>query len=276
LLWTYEADDKYTESYLAPNWWVRPQFASCGMVYFGHEEHSPQEPKPRGSPYFALDVETGQVVWKIDGAFRQTQWGGRSMIGDSIIITQDTFDQQIYAIGKGPSSMTVSAPDVSVAVNKPVLVKGTIMDISPGTQSTALQLRFPNGVPAIADACMSEWMLYVYKQFDRPHNAVGVPVTIAAVDPNGNYVTLGNTISDASGNYVVEFTPNTEGQYTIYAYFDGSASYYGTSAQDTLLVTSADTAVNVNSNPRYELYIIGMGIAIIVTVVLVGLWIKKK
>jgi hypothetical protein len=273
LLWTYDVADPYTESYLAPNWWVRPQFASCGMVYFGHEEHSPQEPKPRGSPYFALDVETGEVVWSIDGAFRQTQWGGRSIIGDSIIVTQDTFIQQIYGIGKGPSAMTVSTPDVSVAVNKPVLVKGTIMDISPGTQSTALQLRFPNGVPAMADECMSDWMLYVYKQFNRPHDAVGVPVTVAAVDPNGNYVTLGSTVSDANGNYVVEFTPNTEGHYDIYAYFDGSDSYYGTSAQDTLLVSK--DAVS-NNNPPYELYIIGMGIVVIIVNLIVILLFRKK
>ncbi|MCL1977974.1 MAG: PQQ-binding-like beta-propeller repeat protein [Candidatus Bathyarchaeota archaeon] len=276
LLWTYEAADKYTESYLAQSWWIRPQFASCGKVYFAHEEHSAQEPKPRGVPYFALDVETGEEIWRIDGAFRQSNWGGRSIIGDSIIVTQDTYNQQIYAIGKGPSAMTVTTPDVSIAVNKPILIKGTIMDISPGTQNTALQLRFPNGVPAIADACMSEWMLYVYKQFDRPHEAVGVPVTIAAVDPTGNYVTLGNTVSDASGNYVVEFTPTTEGQYTIYAYFDGSASYYGTSAQDTLLVTSADTTTNTNNNPPYELYIIGMGIVVIVVNLIAILLFRKK
>jgi hypothetical protein len=271
LLWTYEADDPYTESYLAPNWWVRPQFASCGMVYFGHEEHSPQEPKPRGAPYFALDVETGTEVWRINGAFRQTQWGGRSIIGDGIIVTQDTYDQQIYAIGKGPSSMTVTAPDVAVVANTPVLIRGTILDVSPGTDSVELKLRFPNGVPAVADKDMSEWMLYVYKQFSQPHVA-GVPIAIEAVDPNGDYVPLGTTMSDANGRFSFSFTPDKEGQYYIYAFFDGSVSYYKADAQTELIVTPYSSS----DGPQYALYAFIVGIVIIIAIVFVGLLIFKK
>ena len=60
-------------------------------------------------------------------------------------------------------------------------------------------MRFPNGVPAVSDASQSEWMLYVYKQFSQPTNATGVPVSIDAVDPNGNYIHLGDATSDSSG-----------------------------------------------------------------------------
>jgi outer membrane protein assembly factor BamB len=180
LLWTYDADDPYTESYLSPNWWVRPQFVSCGMVYFGHEEHSPQEPKPRGAPYFALDVETGKVVWRIDGAFRQTQWGGRSIIGDSIIATQDYYDSRLYAVGKGPSEMSVASSNAVTTAGSTVLISGTVMDISPGTQSDDAQFRFSNGVPAVSDESMSDWMLYVYKQFEKPWDTKGVEVTVFA------------------------------------------------------------------------------------------------
>jgi hypothetical protein len=49
-----------------------------------------------------------------------------------------------------------------------------VIDISPGTDEHALQKRFPNGVPAVADETMSDWMLYVYKQFPRPTDATGV------------------------------------------------------------------------------------------------------
>ena len=35
--------------------------------------------------------------------FRDTRWGGNGIIGDSIIATMDTYDQRVYAIGKGPS-----------------------------------------------------------------------------------------------------------------------------------------------------------------------------
>jgi outer membrane protein assembly factor BamB len=230
-LWTYEATDKYTESYIRENWWVSPCFISAGKIYIGHREHSTLEPKPRGAPFIALDAITGEVVWSIEGAFRQTMWGGRAIIGDSIIATMDTYDQQIYAIGKGPSAITVSAPDNGVIVNTPVMIKGTIMDVSPGTQSDKLQTRFPNGVPAVSDESMSEWMLHVYKQFEQPKDTIGVQISIEAIDPNGNYVILGTTVSDANGRFAFEFKPETEGQYTIYAIFDGSKSYYGTSAQ---------------------------------------------
>jgi hypothetical protein len=202
LLWKYEAEDRYTESYLTANWWLIPLFVSDGKIYLGHQEHSPLEPKPRGAPFLALDAITGEVVWEIYGAFRQTDWGGRAIIGDSIIVAQDTYNQQIYAIGKGPSSMTVVTSDGTTSVNRPILIQGTILDVSPGAVSDKMQLRFPRGVPVVSDECMSDWMLYVYKQFPMPM-ASGVLVSIDAVDPNGNYVHLGDTVSDANGRFSI-------------------------------------------------------------------------
>ncbi|MCL2135788.1 MAG: PQQ-binding-like beta-propeller repeat protein, partial [Candidatus Bathyarchaeota archaeon] len=117
LVWTYAAKDKYNESYHGENWWLIIQFITDGKIYVGHEVHSPTVPITRGAPYLVIDCETGNPVWEIDGAFRQNHWGGRSIIGDSIIATMDTYDQQIYAIGKGPSEMTISAPNVAIPTN---------------------------------------------------------------------------------------------------------------------------------------------------------------
>jgi outer membrane protein assembly factor BamB len=235
------------------------------------EEHSAQEPKPRSVPYFALDVETGDVVWRIDGAFRQSNWDGRSIIDDSIIVTQDTYNQQIYAIGKGPSAMTITAPGIAVTASTPVLLRGTIMDVSPGTVSKEILLRFPKGVPAVCDADMSDWMLHVYKQF--PEIVVtGVEITIDAIDPNGNYVNLDTTVSDGNGRFNFNFTPDKEGQYDIYAFFSGSASYYKSDEQTELVVTSAAEG----SGLQYALYAFIVGIVIIITIVVVGLLILRK
>ncbi|MCL1970526.1 MAG: PQQ-binding-like beta-propeller repeat protein [Candidatus Bathyarchaeota archaeon] len=269
-LWTYEATDEYTEAYISQNWWLVPVFITDNKIYVGHMEHSAMEPKPRGAPFFALDVNTGDVVWKIGGAFRQTRWGGRAIIGDSIIVTTDTYDNRIYAIGKGPVAMTLSTPDVTATVGKPVVIKGTIMDISPGTESDALKLQFPNGVPAVADAYMSEWMLHVYKQFPAPH-ANGVSITIVAYDSNGNSKSFDVT-SDASGSFAFEFTPEIDGKYDIYAIFNGSAAYYGNSAQGTIFAAAASSS----SDKPYDLYIIGMGIVVIIVNLIVVLFFVRK
>jgi hypothetical protein len=158
------------ESYMTENWWLTPLFISGHKIYFGHIEHSALEPKPRGAPFFAFNTETGQVVWVSFGAFRQTEWGSRAILGDSVIATMNTYDLLIYAIGKGPSAMTLSAPDTAITAKTPVLIKGTITDVSPGTVTNKMQFRFPNGVPAVSETSMSDWMLYVYKQFERPTN----------------------------------------------------------------------------------------------------------
>jgi len=278
LKWSYNATDPYHESYISNNWWIMPLFVTDGKIYFGHLEHSALEPKPRGAPFFALDAETGDLVFRADGLFRQSRWGGRAIIGDSIIATQDTYDQRVYAIGKGPSSITVTAPDVGVPANTPVMIKGTVTDVSPGTKDSAITLRFPNGVPAVSEESMGDWMLYVYKQFERPTDATGVPVSIDATDPNGNYVHLGDVVSDASGRFHFEFTPTTEGEYVIYATFMGSNSYYGSFAQNEMTVMQAQATPTQTpiEMPPFEMYTIGTGIAVIVAVAIVGLLLLRR
>ena len=67
------------------------------------------------------------------------------MIADSIIVTLDTYDNSIYAVGKGPSATTVTAgPEVTVEGSS-VLVKGMVTDVSPGTKQYC------------CDSSFSEW-----------------------------------------------------------------------------------------------------------------------
>ncbi len=281
LLWTYNATDKYAESYLGTTWWQAPLFVTDGKIYTGTLEHSPLNPLPRGAPFLCLNATTGDLIFEADGLFRQTRWGGRAIIGDSVIATMDTYDQQIYAIGKGPSKITVMTPDTATASNNPILIKGTVMDISPGTTSDSLKLRFPNGVPAVSDASQSQWMLYVYKQFEQPSNTTGVPVSIDAVDPNGNYVHIGDTTSDAQGNYYFEYTPATNGRYTIYATFPGSDAYYASTAENQLIVGSAQatptaTTTTPVSSQQYEMYTIISLVVILVAIAIATVIIVRK
>ena len=274
LAWKYEATDPYQESYISKNWWLMTTFITDGKIYVGHMEHSALDPKPRGAPYFCLDANTGELIWRIDGAFRQTRWGGRAIIGDSVIATMDTYDQRVYGIGKGPSAMTVAAPDVAVDFGTPVVISGTVMDVSPGTQDDTMKLRFPYGVPAMSDASQSKWMLYVYKQFELPGDATGVAVSIDAMDPNNNDVHLGDAVSDATGKFSCVATPEVPGTYTVYATFAGSAAYYGSYATTTLVVlpepaaTPAPTPTPVSV---VEAYFVPAVIGIIAAIIIVGL-----
>ncbi|PVX23694.1 MAG: hypothetical protein CW691_09920 [Candidatus Bathyarchaeum sp.] len=276
--WTYEVNDPYSEMLWSNNWWVKPLFISDGKIYISHTEHSPVDPRPRGAPFVCLDAYTGDVVFRIDGAFRTTRWGGRGIIGDSIIALMDTYDQRVYAIGKGPTQLTLDAPMSGVTVGSDVILRGMVTDVSPGTETPQIAMRFPNGVPAVSDESMSEWMLYVYKQFEMPTDATGVTVVFCAVDPEGNYMDLDRVTSDGNGYYSFAFKPDKEGIYTIIATFEGSGAYYGSFAETSIVVgpaVSASTPIDNepvdnepvdNNEPTSEAPFISTEIAIIAAV----------
>ena len=274
LLWKYEALDPYHDYLFANHWWLKPVFITDGKIYLGHTEHSANMPMPRGAPFICLNATTGEEIWRINGAFRQTRWGGRAIIGDSVIVTMDTYDQRVYAIGKGPSAITVSAsPKLSVHGDK-VLVEGMVTDVSPGTNDVKLTTRFPNGVPAVSDADMSEWMLHVYKQFEKPAEATGVEVVVSVLDPNMNSYEVARATSDSSGYFGCTFEPEVPGVYKIITTFEGSGSYYGSFAETFVNVEEAPAATPAPT-PEPEsvadLYFVPMSIGTIVAIIVVGL-----
>jgi outer membrane protein assembly factor BamB len=227
LLWHYDAVDHYTEILWSDNWPTKTAFYADGKVYLSHGEHSPIDPKPRGAPFICLNATNGDVIWRIDGAFRGNDWGGQPIIGDSIIATMDSYDQRVYAIGKGPSATKIDEITDLVIKGESAQVQGLVKDISPGTNDYAITSRFPDGVPVVSDASMGDWMKYVYMQFARPTDSAGVPVKIEIIDPNGEYSWIGTATTDPDGNFAYSFIPQIEGQYMIISTFDGSASYYG-------------------------------------------------
>jgi hypothetical protein len=149
-----------------------------------------------------------------------------------------------------------------------------VSDISPGTKDEGLMLRFPNGVPVVADESQGDWMLYVYSQFPRPTDTVGVEVVISVLDPNNNYYEVGKANSDTNGMYGVEFTPEVPGKYTVYASFAGSKAYYGSSAETFINVEEAPAATPPPTStpaPMTDTYVLGFGIAVLIAVVAIGL-----
>ncbi len=274
LLWTYEADDSFNQVLWANQWHIRPLFFADGKLYMGTTEHSPVQPLTRGGPFVAVDCESGEEVFRADGLFRQTDWGGRAVIGDSIIATMDTYDQQVYGIGKGPSATIVTAQPAVSTYGSSVLLTGMVTDISPGTDELALQKRFPNGVPAVSDESMSDWMLYVHKQFERPSDILGVDVVITVLDPNGNVYDVATATSDSSGSYSTVFTPLVPGKYTIIASFTGSKAYYGSFAQTAINVEEAPAATAEPTPPPASMtdtYVLGIGAGAIIAIIAIGM-----
>jgi outer membrane protein assembly factor BamB len=224
----------------------------------------------KGAKLYCLNATTGDLIWS------SLNFGiiGGQAIADGITVWHNGYDNQIYAYGKGQSATTVAAsPKVSVNGDS-VLVEGTVTDQSPGQTCLGVPAA---GTPAISDDSMSAWMEYLYQQQPKPANATGVPVTISAIDPNGNYVTLGNTISDASGFY--SFTVDTSqlgagpGKYTIIATFAGSDSYYSSSSETAISVSAVPAATAPPTSPPAslaDLYLVPGIAGIIIAIAVVG------
>ena len=126
------------------------------------------------------------------------------------------------------------------------------MDVSPGTEDPTIALRFPAGVPAIADENMDSWMTYVYNQFARPTDITGVEVRIQTIDPNGNYAWIGTVTSDPWGNYEYSFIPQMKGTYIVFASFVGSNSYYP--SEQSAYLTVGDAPAPYPTIPSYPGY----------------------
>ena len=278
-IWTYESDDAYSEYLFGDDWWGFIPFISDGKIYLGHYEHSPVDPKPRGAPFVCLDAETGEEIWRVDGMFRQTEWGGEPVIGDGIIANLDTYTNLIYAIGKGPSQTTVETPKAGIPEGSSIVISGTVTDISAGTAAPERAARFPNGVAAVSDASMGDWMAYVYKLFPRPSDAVGVDVSLDVLDSNGNFRNIGMATSDSSGFYSMEWMPDNPGKYTVYATFAGSGGYYASFAESAFVVDAAPAPTpepTAIPTPATDTYIAGSTIAIIAAIAVVALLLLRK
>jgi len=274
LLWIYNATDPYTEFLWGNSWSLDIQFISKEKIYMFHSEHSPINPLFRGAPAICLNATTGEEIWRVNGLVRKTDWGGSPIMGDSVIAMYNSYDQRVYAIGKGPSATTVSAAPKFSVEGDSVLVEGMVTDVSPGTNDLAITMRFPSGVPAVSDESQGEWMKHVYAQFERPADVTGVEVTISVLDPNNNSYDVGTATTDASGTFCCEFTPEVPGLYTVIATFEGSGAYYGSYAETYLKVNETPTATPTptpSPAPITDMYVTGFGIGMIIAIVVVGL-----
>ncbi len=209
-----------------------------GKVYLGSTEHSPGSPWYKGSTYRCVNATDGTEIWQLTGWGTGMYVGQYDIIADGYFLYLNCYDMKVYSVGKGPSAMTVEAPKAGIELGKSVVISGTVNDISTGTKQEGVIERFPAGVPAVSDASMTDWMAYVYMQKPRPAEITGVEVTLSVVDANGNYRQIGTTTTN-NGYFSYNWVPDIEGQYTVYASFAGSESYWPSNAITSFAVDPA-------------------------------------
>jgi len=274
-VWKFSSGNSGKET-ITGSWpfWNGPIIAD-GVVFAGTGEETPTQPLTKGNRVFAIDAETGKGIWNITG------YMSLRAIADGYLVGYNGYDNRIYCFGKGPSATTVQAPQTAITAGNKVVIQGTVMDISAGTKQQAQAANFPNGVPAVSDASMSQWMEYLYMQKTRSTNATGVEVTLDAIDPNNNFVHLGTATSDASGTFGYAWTPpDIPGKYTIIATFAGSESYYSSYAETYAVVSEAPPASPTPTPaaplPPIETYFVVATVAIIIAIAIVGILMLRK
>ena len=246
LLWTWNTGSAGLNAPFEFSQLLHIDAIADGKLYvMGGHTYSP--PLFHGAQLYCLNATTGKEIWSIN-CYTTTN-GAEAAISDGVLLEPNAYDNQVYAFGVGPTKLTVSAPAVGVSTSTPVTISGTVTDISSGADQLAVAKNFPNGLPCVSDASMTQFMEAVYQQQPMPSNITGVPVTVMVTDSNHNTRAIGTITSNANGFYSLTWTPDIQGNFTVTSVFAGTQSYYGSSANAALLrqLTSSDTCTNSNT-----------------------------
>ena len=137
VLWTWSTPNSGTESpYGTYPLWVgfnyQATVAGDELLIGGGHEYSP--PLFQGSQLWAINITTGKTVWNDLGFDCESC----AAVSDGVAVDFNSYDNQIYCYGTGPSRTTVTAPDVGVTTATPITITGTVTDISAGSQQNAV------------------------------------------------------------------------------------------------------------------------------------------
>jgi hypothetical protein len=246
-----------------------PAIIAGGLVYTYSVEHSPSAPLTRGWSIYGINATDGSLVWSTLGPMSP------GVVADGYMTATNFYDGYMYVFGIGLSATTVSAPQTQITAGQNAIISGSVLDQSPAQP----------GTPAVSDASMGDWMAYLHQQAPYPTNVTGVPISIDAIDPNGNPVHIATVTSNSQGTFGYTWTPTTPGQYTITATFAGDDSYGYSSAgtyatvvapTTTPIPTTTSQPSNLATTTDLAAYIIGVGIAIIIAIAIAVLILRKK
>jgi hypothetical protein len=191
-----------------------------GKIYAYNGEHTPSLPNDRGWSLYCINATNGELIWKILNPMAP------GAIGDGYLTAGNPYDGYMYVFGRGQSATTVTAEPAVIANGDSVLIKGTVLDISPAQPST----------PCVSAASMETQMEYLHMQMPIDglwHNLTitGVPVILTAIGSDDSVYDLGTvTTNGYYGTFAMTWTPPKEDTYTIIASFEADDSYGSSSA----------------------------------------------
>jgi len=249
IVWKFSANApyEYETPYVTPDGITVYSFNGGGLLadgkYFVYNtEHTPTQPLTRGWRLFCLDANTGENIWNVTGSIAVGAvfgMAGAAAVADGYLIGTNSYDGYMYCFGKGRSQTTVSASPEVIAKGSSVLIKGTVLDQSPSQP----------GTPCVSKESMTTQMEYLHMQ--HPIDGVGgdavitgVPVTLTAVDQDGDWIDIGTVTTDGYyGAFGLAWTPPEEGTYKIIASFESDESYGSSGASTFVTVGPAPAEV---------------------------------
>ncbi len=283
--WTYRAPTpyEYETPYQGYYSWHGAAKAADGKLYVYNSEHTPGHPITRGWRLHCINATTGEGIWNITTGqlVWNTIWFGlggipgsryfQGAVADGYLALTNEYDGYLYVYGKGPSATTVTAPKTAISLGESVVIEGTVLDMSPGQP----------GTPCVSKDSMAGWMEYLHMQAPIPADVTGVPVSLDTLDPNGNFVHIGDVTTDMSGMFSHMWTPEIPGKFTVIATFMGDDSYGSSYAETAVGVVEAPEPPPEYGTEEWPAYpepekpadytpmFLGLTVAIIVVAVLV-------
>ncbi len=249
-------------------------FVADGKLFTYNTEHTASWPRTRGWAIRCINVTNGEEVWHLSGEISP------GAVADGYLVASNSWDGHTYTFGKGQSETTISAPQTAITLGENIVITGTVLDQSPAQP----------GTPCVSKDSMTTQMEYLYMQ--QPIAGLwgnetinGVPISIDAIDPNGNSVHIATVTSEGySGTYAYTWEPEIPGQYMITATFVGDDSYGSSFATTYATVVKADaTPAATSSEINFEAVnnttitaVIGAAVAIIIAIAIAVLILRKK
>jgi outer membrane protein assembly factor BamB len=276
IVWKFEAPaNAYETPYVDEDgvsvysWNIGAKIAD-GKLYTYTTEHSATVPITRGWGLYCINATTGEGIWNVTlpgaSSKHSTDIGA---IADGYL-TVFSSDGYMYVYGKGQSETTIEAPLTAITLGESLVITGTVLDQSPAQAGTA----------CVSTESMGAWMGYLHKQLAIPADVTGVSVSLDTVDPNGNYVHIADVTTDMSGTFSYMWEPEIAGKYTVTATFMGDDSYGSSYAETAVGVVDAPEATATPepqaAAPDSIPYVVGIGIAMILTVAIATVLILRK